>query len=97
MISATINDYSFENITKLNDNLVYIFDNQPRNKEIVQLMEEAISLNKRVFIPPSELDWKTMKDINEMYLNGYDVDKLIEENIYQGIFAQLKFADWKKI
>lgn len=80
-----------------NDNLVYIFDNQPRNREIVQLMEEAISLNKRVFIPPSELDWKTMKDINEMYLNGYDVDKLIEENIYQGIFAQLKFADWKKI
>ena len=29
-------------------------------------------------------------------MKGYDHEKMIEENIYQGLVAELKFANWRK-
>ena len=73
---------------------VYVFDAEPRNKEIHKRMEKVIKNGYKVCIWPSDVPGK---DINEMYLNGLEnVEKIIEDNTYQGLQAELKFAEWRK-
>ena len=74
--------------------LVYIFDNEPRNAQIVRRIETAIETQQRVVIWPSDI---LQKDINDMVLAGHDVQKVVESNIYQGLEAKLKLNIWKKV
>ena len=76
---------------------VLIFDNEPRNKEIVKLMQDAIKLNYDVVIWPDTIQGK---DINEMVMNGISVDEIesiISSNTFSGLEAQTKFVFWKKV
>lgn len=79
------------------DNLTLIYDNEPRNKEIVRLVESAIQNGKNVCIWPSEIH---QKDINDMILNDRTSDDLlaiINKRTFRGLEAQLEFCKWKKI
>ena len=49
------------------DKKVLIFDNEPRNKEIVKMMQDAIKLNNYIVIWPDTIE---AKDINEMVMSG---------------------------
>jgi len=73
--------------------ITLIFDNEPRNKEIVDLLQKAIDLGKKVVIFPTTIK---QKDINEMVLAGYDINKVISENTFSGPIAKLKFIEWKR-
>jgi transcription elongation factor Elf1 len=76
---------------------VLIFDNEPRNKEVVKLIQNAIKLGYDVVIWPSNIKGK---DINEMVLNGKspsEIQGIISSNTFKGIQAQLKFNMWKKV
>lgn len=76
---------------------VLIFDNEPRNKEVVKLIQNAIKLGHNVVIWPS---FVVGKDINEMVLNGLtttEIQVIISSNTFKGIQAQLKFNLWKKV
>ena len=73
---------------------VWIYDNEPRNREIVSRIERTINNGGRVVIWPSHID---DKDINDMVLSGLDVQSMIESNTYSGLEAKLKFTTWKKI
>jgi len=75
-------------------NPVWIYDNEPRNKEILQRISRTIDTGDSVVIWPSNIK---EKDINDMILAGHDVEKLIELNTYSGLEAKLKFTTWKKI
>ena len=75
-------------------NHIWIFDNEPRNREIVARISKAISRGDQVVIWPKNIQ---QKDINDMHLAGHDVQTLVESNIYQGLTATLKFNDWKKV
>jgi len=75
------------------DNAIYVFDAEPRNKEICDRMEKVIKAGYKVCIWPENVP---AKDINDIYMKGYDPEKMIEENIYQGLVAELKFANWRK-
>ena len=74
--------------------VVFVYDNEPRNKEIVGKLESCIAGGKRVVIWPSGV---RDKDINDMVLSGHDVQEMLESNTYQGLEAKLKFNLWKKI
>lgn len=71
-----------------------IYDNEPRNKDIVRQIERTIDKGCKVVIFPEDLE---EKDINDMVLAGYDIKKLIQENTVQGIPAMLKFIKWKRV
>jgi hypothetical protein len=71
-----------------------IFDNEPRNREIVRNLERAIDKGYKVVIFPSDLE---QKDINDMVLAGHDVMTLIRENTYKGALAMLRFQRWKRV
>ena len=73
---------------------VWIYDNEPRNAEIVKRIQTAISSKQTVVIWPSNVP---EKDINDMVMSGHDVQKIVEENIYSGLEATIKFNNWKKV
>lgn len=77
---------------------VYIFDNQPRNTEIVKLMEKTIQSGKSIVIWPTSPNGK--EDINDMILSGMtksDLMKTIKRNTMSGVKAKLAFMKWKKV
>jgi len=83
------------NIDNLNlHNIVWIYDNEPRNKEILDRIEKRINCGDSVVLWPSYIH---DKDINKMVLSGHNVEDLIRLNTYSGIEAKIKFTIWKKL
>ena len=75
-------------------NPVWIYDNEPRNTEIIRRIQSVIASKQTVVIWPSNV---LEKDINDMVLSGLDVQSIVEENIYSGLEATIKFNTWKKV
>jgi predicted RNA-binding Zn-ribbon protein involved in translation (DUF1610 family) len=83
------------NLDNLNiSDKVWIYDNEPRNLDILNRISKCISKGEKVIIWPSTIK---EKDINDMVLSGLDVQSVIESNTYSGLEAKLKFTTWKKI
>ena len=74
--------------------LIYAYDNEPRNKEIVNRIERCIGDNKRVVIWPRGIE---QKDINDMVLAGHKVMDILDSNVYSGLEAKVQFNNWKKV
>ena len=72
----------------------WVYDNEPRNKEITTRISKTIDSGGRVVIFPNHV---TQKDINDMVLAGHDVQNMVESSTYQGLEAKLKFNNWKKL
>ena len=75
-------------------NPVWVYDNEPRNKEIVQRINRTIDSGDSVIIWPTNI---MEKDINDMVLAGHDVMSMIKLNTYAGLEAKVKFNTWKKV
>ena len=73
---------------------IWVYDNEPRNREIVNRISKTIDRGDKVIIWPNEI---TQKDINDMVLGGHDVLSVLESNVYSGLKAMIKFNKWKKI
>ena len=69
-----------------------IWDNEPRNKQIVQMLTRAVKEGRSVVIWPDGLP----KDLNDMYASGVDVSALIAAHTYQGLRAELELQRWRK-
>jgi hypothetical protein len=77
------------------ENAIFVFDSEPRNKEIHKRMEKVIRDGYSICIWPSNLPGK---DINEMVMNGMtDIEKVLLDNTYKGLKANLKMMSWKKV
>jgi len=74
--------------------VVFVYDNEPRNREIVNRIGKCISRGQSVVIWPSGI---VEKDINDMVLSGHNVMDMIKSNTYSGLEAKIKFNNWKKI
>ena len=84
-------------LAKLENDVVIIFDNEPRNKEICKQMDSCIGFGKRIVIWPDSMKHK---DINDMIMAGYtkeQIQEIIDDNIFSGAAAKLRFSEWKKI
>ena len=73
---------------------VWVYDNEPRSKEITTRISNTIARGESVVIFPSNIH---EKDINDMVLAGHDVQSIVESNIYKGLEANLQFNTWKRI
>ena len=73
---------------------VWVYDNEPRNREILSRISRVIEMGQKVIIWPSTIK---EKDVNDMVLSGLNVQSVIESNTYSGLEAKLKFTTWKKI
>jgi transcription elongation factor Elf1 len=75
-------------------NPVWVYDNEPRSKEITERISSAITRGDSVVIWPTGIE---EKDINDMILAGHDVQSIVESNTYSGLEANLQFTTWKRI
>jgi len=73
---------------------IWVYDNEPRSKEITTRISNTINRGDKVVIWPNNLK---EKDINDMVLAGHSVQELLESNIYNGLKAKLQFNTWKRI
>lgn len=78
------------------DKIILVYDNEPRNIQIIKLISNSIDQGHNVVIWPDTIE---EKDINEMIIAGRtteELEKIIEENTYSGLQANLKFNSWRK-
>lgn len=75
--------------------ITVVYDNEPRNKQIVKMYQDSINQGFNTVIWPTSPDKK--EDINDLILMGKDPKKIIKANTYSGLQAQLQFQKWKKI
>ena len=77
-------------------NVTIIYDNEPRNKEIVAAIEKAINNGYNVCIWPDNHEYK---DINDMIKDGYTtdmIDTMIKNSTYRDLLAKMRLQQWKK-
>lgn len=75
--------------------ITIVYDNEPRNKQIVKMYQDSINQGFNTVIWPTSPEKK--EDINDLILMGKDPKKIIKANTYSGLHAQLQFQKWKKI
>ena len=73
---------------------IWVFDNEPRNREINNRVSKIIDRGDKVVIWPNHIN---QKDINDMVLSNIDVMSVLKSNTYSGLKAKVKFNNWKKI
>ena len=75
-------------------NPVWVYDNEPRNREIVERIRKTIDTGSSIIIWPNNIE---QKDINDMVLAGHEIMSVLKLNTYSGLEAKIKFNNWKKI
>ena len=73
---------------------IYVFDNEPRNKQICDRISKTIDNGDKVVIWNSKIQ---EKDLNDMVLAGLDVQNVVSSSAYHGLNAKVKFNGWKKV
>ena len=73
---------------------IYVYDNEPRNREIVNRISKTIDRGDKVVIWPTSTEHK---DINDMVMGGQNIMNVLESNTYSGLKAKIKFNNWKRI
>jgi hypothetical protein len=75
-------------------NTVFIYDNEPRNSNIILAMNRALDIGNVFFWPENV----AQKDINDWVLahNKADLVSMIEANTYSGMRAKMRMATWRK-
>ena len=73
---------------------IYVYDNEPRNREIVNRISKTIDRGDKVVIWPTSTEHK---DINDMVMGGQNIMNVLELNTYSGLKAKIKFNNWKRI
>lgn len=79
------------------DNTVLVFDNEPRNGEIVRLMLKACRAGWAVFVWPDKM--YEAKDINDWILRGWtthDLLAVISDSWVRGMAGELRIYAWAK-
>jgi hypothetical protein len=90
------NGTSFGKIESLGipkEQIVVVFDNQPRNREVCKIQERYIRDGYSVVIWPTII---TQKDVNDMVLAGLPVNDVVTKNTFSGMMAQMQFQQWKR-
>lgn len=79
----------------VNQNSVFVYDNEPRSKETIQKISKVIEKGYKVVIFP---EFISEKDINDMILNreNIDIDSLLRQNISSGLESKIILTSWKR-
>jgi hypothetical protein len=76
------------------ENVVLVFDNQPRNDQLISQMQQAYEQGYKVVVWPKNIRGK---DINEMVMIGLEnVQKIIDNNTFEGLELLMKMGEWKR-
>lgn len=94
---------------KPKENGVIVYDNEPRNVDIIENIKRSIYEGYKVCIWPVSFETKDINDyvIDRMKSNyckydeikkvGIEIKAIIDNNTFSGLDAELKLASWRKI
>ncbi|ADO99952.1 DNA primase subunit [Prochlorococcus phage P-HM2] len=71
---------------------IWVYDNEPRSRQITDKISKSIDAGDSVVIWPSTIK---EKDLNDMVVSGVNVKNVIQSNVYQGLKAKLQLSNWK--
>ena len=102
-------DVTLDQVDFPKGNAVLVYDNQPRNKDVIKNMLHAVRRGYKVCVWPSSLE---EKDINDMilkdvktanYVKYSEVDQAvvkisqtIDQHTFTGLMAELEITKWRK-
>jgi hypothetical protein len=78
-------------------NMVIVYDNEPRSKDTIKKLDKAIMQGYSVCIWPENLEHK---DINDMVLAGLTsefIQFIIKSNTYRDLAAKMALTKWSKV
>jgi len=80
----------------VNDNSVFVYDNEPRSTETIQKISKVIDKGYKIVILPEYL---LQKDINDIMLTHecLDIDGVLSDNISSGLESKILLAAWRKV
>ena len=77
--------------------MTYIFDNEPRNKEIIKNMIDVVDKDYNLMIWPEHIQ---SKDVNEAIIkkemSKSEINNWIDSNTFSGLSAMTKINQYKK-
>ena len=71
---------------------IWVYDNEPRSRQITDKISKSIDAGDKVVIWPSAIK---QKDLNDMVVSGINVKSVIQSNVYQGLKGKLQLSNWK--
>jgi len=71
---------------------IWVYDNEPRSKQITDKLSKSIDSGDKVVIWPSHIE---EKDLNDMANSGVKIKSVVQSNVYQGLKAKLQLSNWK--
>jgi hypothetical protein len=89
--------YVAASIVGLDYDYVFVYDNEPRNKQIVSNMRKTIDMGRKICVWPTDIK---EKDINEMVLAGMHpshIQHIIDTNTFAGLEATMKMNQWSRV
>ena len=78
------------------ENVVLVFDNQPRNKQVVKRVESFVQRGYAMVVWNTNWDYK---DINDAILSGLSssqIEHILNKSTFKGLALKLAIRDWKK-
>lgn len=75
----------------------FVYDNEPRNTQIVSNIRKTISQGREVCIWPDTIK---AKDVNEMVQSGLSpaaIQHIIDNNTFSGLEATMRLNQWSKV
>ena len=89
--------YTAPSVIGLDLDYTFVYDNEPRNKQIVSNMRKTIDMGYKICVWPDTIE---QKDINEMVLAGMhpsQIQHIIDNNTYEGLIATMKMNQWSRV
>ena len=87
-------------LTPLGDprNVTVVYDNEPRNPEIIKKMKRAIDQGYRLCVWPDNIEHKDVNDmVNFGGHTGESVQHIIDENSHSGLAAKMRLQQWSRV
>lgn len=94
-IAVSGSSFDSPTIQSLKSNLTIVFDNEPRNPQIMKMLKKSITSGFKVCIWPKTFQFK---DINDAIIGGLtseDIQTIINNNTFSGALAELYYGEYK--
>jgi hypothetical protein len=94
--TADANLTSVKSVIDNINNMVLVFDREPRNLSLIKQIEKAIDQNFKVCLFPDTFEYK---DINEAIMDGVtseEIMDIISKNTFSDLRAKLEIITWRK-
>jgi hypothetical protein len=79
------------------EQVILIYDNEPRNEQIVKQIGRSIDLGYRVVIWPEKIQEKDINDMIKTGLSEPEIESIIYNNTFSWIKAKFQFNLWKRV